>query len=549
MKSITTDNASRAAARGMLFTLGLRLVSFVCTQLTIRALDPSTLGKANIQLELLLTSVLFTSREGFRLALTQQVRPENWGVAWLTIPVVTLVSGSTMVWHILAANMTTNADTDYRLAGILYCMACWIEGCAEPAVLYFLRRLEVPQRVSAEGIATVSKTLTTVVALQLLPSEWHLTSFGMAQIVYALTYALYLYQKAWTLSDWKKGLPSSISTLWREMDWNTCYVALVFTLQGFFKHLLTEADKIVLTTVSDSYDQGVYAMGAAYGSMAARILLQPLEENARLLWSRLASVGDYTSLEQSYKILLRFVLYIGLVFSCVAVHYTNLLLNVLAGSTWGHNADAANVLSAFCIYTAFLALNGMTEAFVYAVSGTNQNSMDTTAEMIKLGVVHSLTGVVFALAACVFVAEYGTLGLIGANCVAMSMRSLYSLFFAVRFFCLSQSVDATSPETSIVSFPQLLYQIFPHPVILVCFAATWFATSTSLDSLAQKEYHLRLDIRDKDWLILTGKHIGVGVSCLIGIATLVAFLERGFLWSLKAMVRKDDSKGKASKQD
>mmetsp|Transcript_2515 Transcript_2515/g.5860 ORF Transcript_2515/g.5860 Transcript_2515/m.5860 type:complete len:219 (+) Transcript_2515:30-686(+) len=76
------DNITRAAARGTLFTLILRLISFACTQLTIRALDPSTLG-TNIQLELLLTTVLFISREGFRLALTQNVVPENWTVGSL----------------------------------------------------------------------------------------------------------------------------------------------------------------------------------------------------------------------------------------------------------------------------------------------------------------------------------------------------------------------------------------------------------------------------------------------------------------------------------
>ena len=75
----SSDNVTRAAARGTLFTLVLRLISFGCTQLTIRALDPSTLG-TNIQLELLLTTVLFISREGFRLALTQNVLTENWTV-------------------------------------------------------------------------------------------------------------------------------------------------------------------------------------------------------------------------------------------------------------------------------------------------------------------------------------------------------------------------------------------------------------------------------------------------------------------------------------
>jgi oligosaccharide translocation protein RFT1 len=43
--------AARAAARGTLMTLLLRLISFACTQWTFRVLDPSTLGKANIQLE------------------------------------------------------------------------------------------------------------------------------------------------------------------------------------------------------------------------------------------------------------------------------------------------------------------------------------------------------------------------------------------------------------------------------------------------------------------------------------------------------------------
>jgi hypothetical protein len=75
----STETVTRAAAKGTLSTLILRLISFGCTQLTIRALDPSTLG-TNIQLELLLTTVLFISREGFRLALTQNVVAENWTV-------------------------------------------------------------------------------------------------------------------------------------------------------------------------------------------------------------------------------------------------------------------------------------------------------------------------------------------------------------------------------------------------------------------------------------------------------------------------------------
>ena len=120
-KSEGEENASgisesRAAARGTLITLLLRLVSFFFTQATFRVLDPATLGKANIQLELLLTTVLFISREGFRLALTKNVAPENWGVAWLTIPVVTLVAGGALVWHLSVAK-----DKDYQIVGEWNC--------------------------------------------------------------------------------------------------------------------------------------------------------------------------------------------------------------------------------------------------------------------------------------------------------------------------------------------------------------------------------------------------------------------------------------------
>ncbi|VEU41182.1 unnamed protein product [Pseudo-nitzschia multistriata] len=541
---LSVENVTRAAARGTLFTLVLRLISFVCTQLTIRALDPSTLG-TSIQLELILTTILFISREGFRLALTQNVVPENQTVAWLTIPVVTFISGTTMIWHLLFATSSDEVATDYRIAGVLYCIASWVEGSGEPAVLFFLRKLEVPPRVEAEGIATVAKTVATAVGIQFLPSSWTITAFGLAQLVYATIYTFYLYGRALSTPDWNEAgsPPSSLSVFLSGLDGNTCYTTFVYTIQGFFKHMLTEADKIVLTAMSDSYNQGVYAMGASYGGMAARILLQPLEENARLLWSRLASESDkhntvhQNDLFRSYTTLVKLVLYVGLVFGCFAVHYTGLLLNILAGRTWGSNIEASNILAGFCVYTSFLALNGMTEAFVYAVGGG-----DTAAtEMTKLGLVHTATGVAFASTAYLFVGRYGTLGIVIANCVAMFIRSLYSLHFAVAYFSKSQTGER-SP---------LLLDLCPHPVVLAAFALAWLATRLSLENLAANGFHLRLEIRNSDWLVQTGWHVVTGIVFLAGIVLLVGTFERRFIKSLKNMVqnRKSNSKDqKATRQ-
>lgn len=242
MKSNSQD--SRNAFRGTIITLGLRLLSFVCTQVTFRFLDPTTLGKANIQLELLLTSVLFLSREGFRLALTRNLSPDNWNVAWLTIPVVTIIASITLLWHLYVAT-----DPDYRTAGILYCIGSWIEGCAEPAVLHFLRNMDTAKRSSAEALGTMVKAIATVAGLNYFGSQ-SVTAFGVSQLLYASTYAAYLYWNAW----------HSMRKPSKRFDKPTCSKVLSFTLQGIFKHLLTEADKIVLTTLSNSYNQGVYAL-------------------------------------------------------------------------------------------------------------------------------------------------------------------------------------------------------------------------------------------------------------------------------------------------
>ena len=73
----TTEEDTHRAFWGTLSNMMVRLVSFGCTQIVFRLLkdDIAALGQASIPLELLLTTTLFTSREGFRLSLTKQRPP------------------------------------------------------------------------------------------------------------------------------------------------------------------------------------------------------------------------------------------------------------------------------------------------------------------------------------------------------------------------------------------------------------------------------------------------------------------------------------------
>lgn len=527
-----TFSVTKSAAQGTIATILLRLVSFVCTQWTFRKLDPTVLGQTSIQLELLLTTVLFVSREGFRMALTRNISEHNWNVAWLSLPVVTVISGAALLWHVLSVGAAANEDnassrTDFWYGGILYCVASCIEGWGEPAVLYALRRMNVALKASVEGAATVTKTFSTVLLLQALPQR-PITAFGIAQVIYACTYTGILYARTFRNLPW----PARWST--RSLDSQTCSLTLLFTLQGLFKHFLTEGDRFLLTWLSADYEQGVYAMGSAYGGLAARLLLQPLEENARLLWSRLAGGGRRStttstntsrqqqsakSLQDSYTVLVKVVLYLGLIFGCMAVNYTGILLNVLAGRKWGSNAEAAAVLAGFCVYTAFLACNGMTEAFVYGVASTAQ-------DMGQIGLVHTVVGLVFAVTAALAVGRYGTLGLVAANCLAMGLRSIYSVCYAANYFHKEQQHDPKAPLSFGRILQRLVWQMLPHPVVLVAFGSSFAATRRSL-----MFFHEQVDGIPSGtmvWWKAVSSHVGVGAACAIGTLSLAYVLETSF---------------------
>lgn len=218
--------------------------------------------------------------------------------------------------------------------------------------------------------------------------------------------------------------------------------------QSVLKHVLTEGDKIVLARAStvhvaqgdgtggSLYEQGVYAIASGYGSLVARLLFQPLEESARLLFSKLGAeendknpddgtrtpikqragnqLGECQRADDSSGVsekgcgadagcataqvleceagsglrsrmadllgtLLKLVLTAGLVFVCFGFHYTETLLRLLLAGRGGARskgsstvAKVAPVLSWYCVYVLFLAANGMCEAFACAVARGGQ---------------------------------------------------------------------------------------------------------------------------------------------------------------------------------
>lgn len=574
-------NATTAAARGTLLSILLRLLSFLLSQLTVRFVSASTLGKASIPLELLLSTALFVGREGFRLGLTKELahdesldkNPVNKdeekkrkqriiNVSWLSVPMGALLSVCALIFHIhTCQNQVTEHDwekLDYKISGVLYCLASFVESLAEPLVILCLQRLDVGTKAKAEGIALLAKGVSCFGTLYLVSrydvlvhalmsclgvqvtggSVFAVTAFGVSQLMYATVFTFTMYRKAASSSDgiiWPNAINTTVQNPYRNHDgkWRSSihhyfdvhalHLVIIFTLQGLFKHALTEADKIVLSTLAGSYDQGIYALAASYGGLAARLLLQPLEENARLLFSRQGALiarrqstiddgSDGSKLVQdlksSYCFLLRGVLYIGLVFAAIATNYTALLLRILAGDRWGSNSEACDALSAFCIYTAFLALNGTTEAFVYGVARSGK-------DIGQLGFVHALIGAIFAVISPGLVRSRGAVGLVTANCICMGLRSAYSLYYASNYFRekVTKSIGAGC-------LSDMITKILPHPLVIGAFAAAYATTNASLIS----NYEAPIS-QGSNWLASAITHIFVGVASVLAIVALSLYLE------------------------
>lgn len=569
-----TTKLGLKAARGTLLSIALRLTSFILSQATVRFVSAAALGKASVPLELLLGTALFVSREGFRLALTKDVTEKKGydghtqqqqmiNVAWLSVSLGTMISMFAMYLHIHTCNnqnkgggeeaQSENEATDYKIAGILYCLASFIESLSEPLVIKCLQQMDVTTKAKAEGVALVSKSVSCFVCLSILSSNWAVSAFGISQLMYGFTFTMMMYRFGRSASggiQWPKRLVSTAPNnpyrtnsksddkkyyaKYNNFDYQQLKLVLIFTLQGLFKHALTEADKIVLSALAESYDQGIYAIAASYGGLAARLLLQPIEENARLLFSRQGAIIErdkhttttapaskaiseqMNELQQSYSFLLRTVSLIGLLFSTIAVNYTSILLRILAGYRWGSNSEAIAALSAFCAYTAFLSLNGITEAFVYAVARSGR-------DIGRLSIVHALVGGVFALLAPGLVTNHAAVGLVSANCISMALRSLYSLYVAWGYFADGQR-----------NFHSLrrMFQMLPRPLVVIAFATSFVITRMS------KNLFYDETLVGITWMMASLKHVGVGMVCACVSGGLTLWLEKDIWIAVRAMVKK-----------
>ncbi|CAM9836960.1 unnamed protein product [Ectocarpus fasciculatus] len=472
--------------------------------------------------------------------------------AWISAPVGLAFAGLVrLAYPWVIRNDDFDGVEENRQAASLVCLAAAVELMCEPLALIFQYRLLIDVRVRAEAAAVLVLGVSRY--LLVTQAGMGVLSFGYAQLLHSATlaawYVLFAVKdvaraKAETTlpppppptltAATGQPPPSTARPIAQDgddegfarvrgwlpsrstrndtdeaglVDRGKLRLAGVLAGQSLLKHVLTEGDKIVLARATSSehgchrhsggvcsqggtlYEQGVYAIASGYGSLAARLLFQPLEEAARLMFSKLgAEAGESqegavppaskmlaTEATQSpsgkggdqghqdggggcgyegdsndgaadgmlrlrakmaslLATLLKLVLMTGLVFVCFGFHYTETLLRLLlagkggGGGGGGSSAvsEVARVLSWYCVYVLFLAANGMCEAFACAVARGGQLTG------MGAGLVASFAA--FWVLVGPLTGRFGTRGLVMANAAGMACRVICSGVFIRRFF-------------------------------------------------------------------------------------------------------------------
>ncbi|KAF9962119.1 Oligosaccharide translocation protein rft1 [Mortierella alpina] len=327
------------------------------------------------------------------------------------------------------------------------------------------------------------------------------------------------------------------------------------TIQSLLKHVLTEGDKMMMAGFTSKTDQGVYAFVLNYGSLIARILFQPLEETSRTLFSKLlADVGktpatsaasattswDSTSraevteaqvsnLVLSRNLLLtimKFHILLGLVFIAFGTHYTATLIDLVVGQYWSRQTPAPAVLALYCYYVPIMGLNGITEAVVQAVASDKELGV-LSYWMVGFSAVFCSTGA-FLMGGM----GLGARGIVLANCVNLSMRILWSMWFLSGYFGrYIPAAGAESPRQRANVLSTFAYvpwkTIIPNPVVLAAFGTAYTVTALSEQWIGWERLYDKI------------VHLSVGVAAFAVVMAVTFVSEKQFLRDLQnVLIRK-----------
>ncbi|KIK09519.1 hypothetical protein K443DRAFT_644720 [Laccaria amethystina LaAM-08-1] len=471
------DSSLSSISSLMALQLFSRLFTFILNQALFRLASPSAFGAAAIQFELILSTILFLSREGVRNALlrvnkdSSNTMRQRMNLTFLPIMLGVPLALGTSFLYARFSSQEMKAQPHFNMAISLYALAAFTELLSEPMHNIAMSRLLTGIRVRAEGLSITSKSLVTFLVLLLDARSGQgnlaLLAFAIGQLAYATTLFLAYISYFGTDMFWSPSqhyLPIDDGRRDDLLDGNLLKLALTMMSQSVIKHFLTEGDKMVLSWYSPLRDQGGYAIAVNYGSLIARIVFQPIEETLRVFFSKTISVTDNKgktkdeALKQASVTLLSLLTIqtsFSLVFVIFATAYLPILLPILLPPQY-LATSAPTVLAAWIWYIPVLAFNGGLEAFLSSVA-TPADLNKQSRWMIGFSVVYISTAIFL------YSLDIGDASLVYANVINLSARILYCLAFVMQFFAKSSPPQTFQSDSDSGTRRTIRFVQYTHP--------------------------------------------------------------------------------------
>uniref|UniRef100_A0A803YKK7 Protein RFT1 homolog n=1 Tax=Meleagris gallopavo TaxID=9103 RepID=A0A803YKK7_MELGA len=417
-------------------------------------LSRELLGVVGVRLTLLYSTAVFLAREAFRRACLSGGAERSWAATinllWLTVPLGVFWSVSLgFVWLHFLEVPDPSVVPHYRAAVVAFGLSAVVELLGEPFWVLAQAHLFVRLKVIAESLSVVTKCILTVILVILYP-QWGLYIFSLAQLLYTsvlvLCYVVYFAKFLGSPEATKKSFPvptmkALLPNLMEDktfLNWKEVRLTWSFFKQSFLKQILTEGE--------------------------AGFLFLPIEESFYVFFTQVLERGknvkdqkqdDVAVAANVLELLLKLVLLIGLTIAVFGYAFSQLALDIYGGSTLS-SGTGPDLLRCYSLYVLFLAVNGVTECFTFALM--------CKEEVDRYNFVMLALSFTFLCSSYFLTRWHGSVGFILANCLNMGIRIAHSIHYIYGYF----KESSYRPLTGLFPSPFLILAYVVSGGITVC---------------------------------------------------------------------------------
>lgn len=488
---MSTDRFTSSVKYSFYFGIILKLVTFTFNQLLVKFISPSFLAFNNF-LDFIVNSITFFTGEGIRLSIQRLVDDSDSdhetksSVNSITltgqsvinlsyIPVILLLPVTLIIFYLqfhgfnneyLSSSTILFCNTKNIM--ILMFITLFIAVFTEPfynSIVSWKGRVEYKTKYESYGliagcffnfvgIVFVTQYLDSASTNSLIILVFTLGKLLSTMVIFYLYFSKYkeLINNQSSIILLPKKIKVKENFVYFDPVVIHYFKSIFFQL--IFKNFLTEGDKFVFNYYFSFYEQGIYSIINNYGSLVARMILNPLEENLRAYLSKIFShknnkINNEQIKQSSSNLLLTFTKYYTFLSVFLIIFgYSNsdylvkFIFSKILKVSWWNSTDndstsQLNVASllfpkltqAYIVYLPFMAFNGILEAFCQSIS--------TPKSIQRYSYYLSFCSLVF-LCNCHFIIgnwlHLGLVGLVVCNIINMVMRIFYCSILILGFF-------------------------------------------------------------------------------------------------------------------